>query len=248
MRGNRGNCVYLESRTLRTFWRHVPFVQNLTTFDVLAVMTFDILSNGCALDGVEVAIPWENLLLVQPHSELQGLSLARADSLGPSGQKTPRTSARESEDGYLVLDSLVEISSGGSVFFCLFPGEKVVVLKFISDRLLCQSEVFASEIAQYLDVSGPLCRIMLPDTEEWACLKAACYALEGNECNDQRESILHCLEKQHSLLVIEYIPGPPLLTSEEAIEDVESIAYELGQVRVWHLARFVLARSEPTTP
>ena len=87
-----------------------------------------------------------------------------------------------------------------------------MVLKFISDRLLCQSEMFASEIARYLDINGPQCRIVMPDSYEWAELKARCYELrrqqqeqeqDGTESTDRTESILHCLEKQHSLLVLE---------------------------------------------
>lgn len=188
-------------------------------------MTIEKLPDGAQpLQGVDQPIPWEELVHVLPHSGMHGLalSLSRTNSLGVDG--------RDEE-----TSPLVEISSGGSVFFCVLSLNKVVVLKFVSDRLLCQSEVFASEIAQHLGVNGPQCRIMLPETEEWASLKAACYGLYGKEEGRgqnrlQRESILHCLEKQHSLLVIEYIPGTPLLTSEEAIEDVESIAYALGQV------------------
>jgi len=207
------------------------------------VMTLDFLLQPLP-QGVESALPWGEIRLIRSN---QPLSLSRADSTG-LGQRTPGSPVRESasRDGSSVaLESLVEISSGGSVFFCHFADtqttveDKVVVLKFVSDRLLCQSEMFASEIARYLDINGPQCRIVMPDSDEWAELKARCYELrqqqqeheqDGTESTDRTESILHCLEKQHSLLVLEYIPGPPLLTSEEAIEDVESIAYALGQV------------------
>jgi hypothetical protein len=174
---------------------------------------------------VDRAVCWEKLLVdVLPHTAMEGLSLSRTNSAGVDGR----------EDD---APPLVEISSGGSVFFCVLVDDEVVVLKFVSDRLLCQSEVFASEIAHYLGVNGPACRIMLPDSEEWLQLKAACYALHdkerglaGQSDQLQQVSILHCLEKHYSLLVIEYIPGAPLLTSEKAIEDVGSIAYALGQV------------------
>jgi len=171
---------------------------------------------------VDRAVCWDVLLDVLPHSAMSSLSLSQSNSLGVDGWDDD-------------APPLVEISSGGSVFFCVLESEEVVVLKFVSDRLLCQSEVFASEIAHHLGVNGPQCRMMQPDSEEWASLKSACYALHekerGSQSDDlQRVSILHCLEKQHSLLVMEYIPGMPLLTSEKAIEDVESIAYALGQV------------------
>ena len=187
-------------------------------------MTFDpILYPGEPI-GVDSPLPWRELTSLRLPQPLS--ALARADSLG-----TPRWEA-EMDGSSPGLESLVEISSGGSVFFCVFQGDRVAVLKFVSDRLMCQSEVFATQIAAYLGINGPQCRIMQPDSDEWSELKAACYALYADNLTDDRElqSILQCLEKQHSLIVMEYISGPPLLASKDAIQDVEKIAYPLGQI------------------
>ncbi len=135
---------------------------------------------------------WDSLVDVVPHTAMQGgLALSRSNSVGVDGRDDDAS-------------PLVEISSGGSVFFCVLDDNEVgiqaralersgahsrsalarfqvVVLKFVSERLLCQSELFAAEIAHHLDVNGPRCRILLPYSDEWSSLKAACYSLHEKE-------------------------------------------------------------------
>lgn len=67
----------------------------------------------------------------------------------------------------LSLQLMVEVNTGGKVFFCFFrpavPGmpEGIAVVKFGADRLLMQAEQFANEITRLLDTLGaPDCRIV----------------------------------------------------------------------------------------
>ena len=63
---------------------------------------------------------------------------------------------------------LVEVNSGGQVFFCFFnprsysefSAEGLLVLKFHSSRLTTQSEQFANELTRHLGVCAPNCRIL----------------------------------------------------------------------------------------
>lgn len=133
----------------------------------------------------------------------------------------------------------VEISSGGTVFFCLLedlsedttsPGETCVVLKFISDRLLCQSEQFAAEITNHLGIDCPMSRIIQyneNDGSEWILLRNAALA-----CGEMCSELLDCMDRNLSLLLLEHIPGSPLSTSLEAVgpSQILDSSYTLGKI------------------
>ena len=63
---------------------------------------------------------------------------------------------------------LVEVNSGGQVFFCFFAArgrtpaapEGVLVIKFHPSRLTTQSEQFANELTRHLGICAPCCRIL----------------------------------------------------------------------------------------
>lgn len=134
------------------------------------------------------------------------------------------------------LSTYVEVSSGGTVFFCLLDsaedgiGESCVVLKFISDRLLCQSEQFAAEITNHLGIDCPRCRIIQyneGDDSEWHMLHSAALSC-GSLCSE----LICCMERNLSLLLLEYVPGSPLSTSPDAVGGSEIInsSYTLGKI------------------
>jgi len=109
--------------------------------------------------------------------------------------------------------SLVEVNSGGRVFFCFFSPlqadgkEGCCVLKFVQSRLLCQSEQFANELARYVGVCAPECRIIRANdhNNEWAALNDASKRLQ----NDYPD-LLDELHQSSCALVMEYIPGMSL--------------------------------------
>lgn len=134
------------------------------------------------------------------------------------------------------LSTYVEISSGGTVFFCLLEspktgsGEVCVVLKFISDRLLCQSEQFAAEITNHLGIDCPKSRIIQYNDggdSEWNMLHSAALSC-GLFCNE----LLCCMERNLSILLLEHIPGSPLSTSPEAVgpSRILNTSYTLGKI------------------
>jgi hypothetical protein len=130
----------------------------------------------------------------------------------------------------------VEVSSGGTVFFCFLEsaergsGELCVVLKFISDRLLCQSEQFAAEITNHLGIDCPKSRIIQYNDDndsEWQIIQNAATA-RGSSCSE----LLCCMERNLSLLLLEYVPGAPFNTSPDAVGGSEIInsSHTLGKI------------------
>ena len=129
----------------------------------------------------------------------------------------------------------VEISSGGTVFFCLLGssrGDACVVVKFISDRLLCQSEQFAAEIAHFLKINNPKSRIVHQEEDlvnsEWNTVRHAA-SLCGKKC----EEFILCMNTHVSFLVLEHIPGLPLKDSiSEAVspERLSESSHTLGKI------------------
>ena len=136
----------------------------------------------------------------------------------------------------------VEISSGGTVFFLLFDQKKdlsslptpvnesrevCAVVKFVSDRLLCQSEQFAAEITNHLGVDCPQSEIITCQSASWNSLRDAAVA-RGKDC----EELLECLDNNLSLLLLELIPGSPLNTSLEAIapSEIQLSSHTLGKI------------------
>ncbi len=126
--------------------------------------------------------------------------------------------------------SLVEVNSGGRVLFCLFtlepqetdfnfppntatssspPREGCVVLKFVSSRLLCQSEQFANELARHVGICSPETRIVRAAASssdpEWSDAVAAAERIQSTH-PELLEEINECT----SFLVMEYIPGKGL--------------------------------------
>ncbi len=133
--------------------------------------------------------------------------------------------------------SLVEVNSGGRVLFCLFtldqaglnfafrppsaantaaaaasaspPREGCVVLKFVSSRLLCQSEQFANELARHVGICSPETRIVRAAASssdpEWTDAVAAAERIQSTH-----PELLEELNECTSFLVMEYIPGKGL--------------------------------------
>lgn len=134
------------------------------------------------------------------------------------------------------ISSYVEISSGGTVFFCFLKSpqneceEICVVTKFISDRLLCQSEQFAAEITNHLGIDCPVSRIIQHgegNESEWRKLYEAALSC-GKSCSD----LLCCMERNLSLLLLEHVPGSPLSTSPDAVgpSQILNSSYTLGKI------------------
>jgi predicted protein tyrosine phosphatase len=135
--------------------------------------------------------------------------------------------------------SLVEVNSGGRVLFCLFdldqpmptrtiaaaaaaapasrcaspsplpPREGCVVLKFVSSRLLCQSEQFANELARHVGICSPETRIVRAAASssdpEWSEAVAAAERIQSSH-----PELLEEINECSSFLVMEYIPGKGL--------------------------------------
>ena len=68
----------------------------------------------------------------------------------------------------VMTGDIVEVNSGGQVFFCFFTPrgksglspERILVLKFHPSRLITQAEQFANELARHLGICSPCCRIL----------------------------------------------------------------------------------------
>ena len=91
--------------------------------------------------------------------------------------------------------------------------EGCLVIKFTCSRLLCQSEQFAAELAKYLGVAVPDCRIVRKTDDEWDKIVAAADRLGamGSELANE-------LSKRSCLLVMEYVPSKSLLSSNKAFQ------------------------------
>ena len=140
-------------------------------------------------------------------------------------------------------DSFVEISSGGTIFFCIFRSdgkkdsnmtggsarESCVVMKFISDRLHCQSEQFAAELAFYLAIPVPSSRIILfseEETSEWNV------ALRNARKRKMCKHLAQEMSRPGCLLLLEFVPGLPLVSSSEAFEEenIEETSFLVGKI------------------
>jgi hypothetical protein len=94
-------------------------------------------------------------------------------------------------------------------------GEGLAVVKFAATRLAMQAEQFANELARHLGVAAPDCRIVRQAGPggggsggggEWAAARAAAVALgEGGA------GLLAELERAPCFLLMEFVPGAPLL-------------------------------------
>lgn len=178
-------------------------------------------SQPCGIDEIE----WSNLDIAVNVGSLQFHGGSKNDLL--RSESVPRKQS-----------TYVEISSGGTVFFCLLRSsqcdiqEKCVVVKFISDRLLCQSEQFAGEIAHILGINNPCSRIVHQEEDvidsEWNSVRRAA-SLCGRRCDE----FVHCMDTHVSFLVLEHIPGLPLKDSiSEAVspERLSESSHTLGKI------------------
>eukprot|EP00913_Durusdinium_trenchii_P024375 g22884.t1 len=153
-----------------------------------------------------------------------------AGSICWSRMVAAETSEALGVEGGTGASRLVEINSGGVVFFVLLnsPGEheEAVVLKFCNNRYTLQSEQMAAELARHLGVPGPLSRILLKqhDREEWDQL-----ALHAAEVCP---SLADMLEKKVSMLLLQYVPGHNLFDEKEAFqpENLSSACHALGRL------------------
>lgn len=140
-------------------------------------------------------------------------------------------------------DSFVEISSGGTIFFCIFRSdgkidssvtggsarESCAVMKFISDRLHCQSEQFAAELAFYLSIPVPSSRIILfseEETSEWN------NALQNARNRKMCKHLAQEMSRPGCLLLLEFVPGLPLVNSSKAFaeENIEETSFLVGKI------------------
>ncbi|CAJ1356470.1 unnamed protein product [Effrenium voratum] len=127
--------------------------------------------------------------------------------------------------------SLVEVNSGGHVFFALLSrlgggGEEAVVLKFCNNRYILQSEQMAAELARHLGVPGPTSRILLKqhDSAEWQQL--------AMHVTEVCPFLAEMLEKKVSMLLLQFVPGSNLEHEEAAFqpENLTSTGQALGRL------------------
>ena len=86
---------------------------------------------------------------------------------------------------------LVNINSGGEVYFTFFNGEggkeSAVVLKFGPNRMATQGEALAYEIAAALHIPSPKARIIRADSDEWVEISRGVRALQQElECRKEK--------------------------------------------------------------
>lgn len=130
-----------------------------------------------------------------------------------------------------ISGSLVEVNSGGRVFFCFFRPtqaggkEGCCVLKFVQSRLLCQSEQFANELATYVGVYAPDCRIIRANgcNDEWLALCDASKRIQ-HECPD----LVDELHQSSCALIMQYIPGTSLFSLRLPLDDAIVISKLFG--------------------
>ena len=118
--------------------------------------------DACDVSGVDAAsIDWSALASV--------ISSEAVAALGARGRGEAEGDGDDDADARVAF----EVNSGGAVFFCIFSSppppssepapepatERVLVVKFCSDRLAAQSEYFAHEIASALGVDVPETRL-----------------------------------------------------------------------------------------
>eukprot|EP00873_Tetraselmis_striata_P035140 jgi/Tetstr1/455404/TSEL_042236.t1 len=106
---------------------------------------------------------------------------------------------------------LVEVNSGGKVFFALLSSrqsghnEEVVAVKFGPDRLATQSEFLGYELACQLGVGTPPCALLRRGQAEWTAMAAAAAALGGDG-----EPLAGWLGSARAALVVGFVPGSAL--------------------------------------
>lgn len=105
--------------------------------------------------------------------------------------------------------------------------EGCMVLKFTSSRLLCQSEQFAAELAKYLGVAVPDCRIIRKTDDEWRQIVAA-----ADKLGPVGKELANELSKKSCLLAMEYIPSKGLLNSRQSFNQLhfEQTFTDLGRL------------------
>lgn len=136
---------------------------------------------------------------------------------------------------------LVEVNSGGKVFFGLLTGqegasEEAVCIKFGADKLGTQSEFLAYELAGLMGVRSPDCRLIRKGQPEWASLRQAADEL----AKGQREGVgsvvelLSWMKSARCLLVIGFVPGSALYRCRAAFDppSLVATAEQLGRVLV----------------
>jgi len=176
-------------------------------------------------------INWSNLTAIITSEMIAYEELVGGNSAKSAVATIPDASSTSTEAQPFQLPttpggSLVEVNSGGRVLFCLFTLDQMptaptfssssmllregcVVLKFVSSRLLCQSEQFANELARHVGICSPETRIIRAAASssdpEWLEVVAAAERIQPTH-PELLEEINECT----SFLVMEYIPGKGL--------------------------------------
>ena len=93
--------------------------------------------------------------------------------------------------------------------------EGCLVLKFVPNRLLCQSEQFASELARHVGICSPETRILKAEgmDGEWSEIIAAAERISGS-CPELLDEMKEC----SSFLIMEFVPGSGLFRSQVAFQ------------------------------
>ena len=144
---------------------------------------------------------------------------------------------------------LVEVNSGGKVFFGLLTQEHsqheaAVCIKFGTDKLGTQSEFLAYELAALLGVRSPSCRLIRKGQPEWVSLREAAERLaspastvkgaaEQDEGSLSAEELLSWMKRARCLLLVGFVPGSALGSSATAFDPsphLDATAEELGRV------------------
>ncbi|KAL4436854.1 hypothetical protein ABPG75_003993 [Micractinium tetrahymenae] len=120
---------------------------------------------------------------------------------------------------------------GGPLALPCAPGpESCLILKFVSSRLLCQSEQFASELTRHVGLCTPDSRILRQKgatEQEWRAAYEAAAALK-----DRFPDLHEEMTRNSCCLVMEYIPGGCLFKQPAAFGGgrLQQTAEDLGRL------------------
>ncbi|EEH51898.1 uncharacterized protein MICPUCDRAFT_54107 [Micromonas pusilla CCMP1545] len=202
--------------------------------------------DACDVSGVDAAsIDWSALASV--------ISSEAVAALGARGRGEAEGDGDDDADARVAF----EVNSGGAVFFCIFSSppppssepapepatERVLVVKFCSDRLAAQSEYFAHEIASALGVDVPETRLFrrkpaaaaaaaaankesdarASSFDEWSAMTRAAERAVAEwrddadaadaDARDAAGRMLGCLRAQHAALVMRFVRGGGLFST-----------------------------------
>eukprot|EP00232_Nephroselmis_pyriformis_P027837 CAMPEP_0182868204 /NCGR_PEP_ID=MMETSP0034_2-20130328/9171_1 /TAXON_ID=156128 /ORGANISM="Nephroselmis pyriformis, Strain CCMP717" /LENGTH=359 /DNA_ID=CAMNT_0025000597 /DNA_START=229 /DNA_END=1304 /DNA_ORIENTATION=- len=153
----------------------------------------------------------------------------------------------------LAEPAVVEVNSGGAVFFLFFKGdpcaagggikppapaqaeEYVACVKFAASRLDAQAELFGAELAGQLGVTAPATRILYSNSPEFASLRAGAARAGGGRASAAADAgcapeLSDWLADAPCVLLMSYVRGAPLKAPAFQDAVVKTTAEQLGGV------------------